>query len=141
MPSFNPRLSNSGAGQTQAVPPPPSVCKAPRKAPSRSITVWRNKLIQHAQSDTLAKLVERAGLIGKEQLCDAMEIAESLKKTLDQVLVTSFLNDRQFEICGQAILYLERDLITEALAADGIMAANHKNISFAEGLKYFGYGW
>lgn len=106
--------------------------------------VWKDRLENsqaQASSDMLAKLLQRAGIIGKEQYCDAAEIAESLKKSVDQVLTTSFLSQEQVEICNGAMTLLDRGLITEALAADGLAVANAKGISFQEGLKYFGFGW
>lgn len=102
--------------------------------------VWRDKL-EAPQNNIMSNLLQKAGLVGKEQLCDAMEIAESLKKSVDQVLVTSFLNDSQAKLCEQAVRYIEGGLVTESLAADGLMVANMKNITFPEGLKYFGFGW
>lgn len=103
-------------------------------------SVWREKL-EAPQANNLSKLLERAGFVGKEQLCDAAEIAESLKKSIDQVLLTSFLNEKQAALCTTAMRYVDNGTITEALAADGMMVANLKGISFAEGLKYFGFGW
>ena len=102
--------------------------------------IWRDKL-EAPQANNLSKLLEKAGIVGKEQMCDAMEIAESLKKSIDQVLVTSFLSEKQAALCEQALRYIERGIITDALAADGLMVANMKGISFPEGLKYFGFGW
>ncbi|MBX9688478.1 MAG: hypothetical protein K2X27_17345 [Candidatus Obscuribacterales bacterium] len=106
----------------------------------QSGSVWKQKL-DASSADKLSKLLQRAGIIGKEQLCDAMEIAESLNKSIDQVLSTSFLTEKQIELCALAMNYLERGLVTEALAADGLKMANARGLQFREGLKYFGYGW
>lgn len=103
-------------------------------------SVWKEKF-EAPQASNLPQILERAGILGKEQLCDASEIAESLKKSIDQVLMTSFLSEKQVELCSNAVRYLQRGLLTEALAADGLMVANKKGISFEEGLRYFGFGW
>ncbi len=103
-------------------------------------SVWRSKL-EAAQSDSLAKLLQRAGVISKEQYCDAMEIADSIKKSVDQVIVTSFLNEKESELCAAAMSHIERGAVTEELATDALRLANTKGIKFADGLKYFGYGW
>lgn len=105
-----------------------------------AVSVWKDRL-EVSRSDVLAKLAQKAGLIGAEQICDAQEIAESLNKSVDQVLATSFLNEKQSELCAAAMNYIERGVVTEALAADGLMVANSKGVSFVEGLKYFGFGW
>jgi hypothetical protein len=121
-------------------PQTPSNYRPMADSNKHAAAVWRDKL-EAPQADHLSKLLERAGLIGKEQICDAAEIAESLKKSIDQVLLTSFLNEKQAELSTAAMRYVERGLVTEALAADGLMVANLKGISFAEGLRYFGFGW
>jgi hypothetical protein len=108
--------------------------------PAVSNTPWRNKL-EASHSDALAKLLQRAGILGNEQYCDAAEIAESINKSIDHVLASSFLNDKQTELCASAMQYIERGILTEQLAADALAVANHKQISFAEGLKYYGFGW
>ncbi|MBX9568090.1 MAG: hypothetical protein K2X77_04305 [Candidatus Obscuribacterales bacterium] len=118
----------------------PSNYKPLADANKPAANVWRDKL-EAPQANNLSKLLERAGLVGKEQLCDAAEIAESLKKSIDQVLVTSFLNEKQADLCSAAMRYIDKGIVTEALAADGLMVANMKGIPFAEGLKYFGFGW
>ncbi|MBX9725574.1 MAG: hypothetical protein K2X81_29520, partial [Candidatus Obscuribacterales bacterium] len=79
--------------------------------------------------------------ISREQYCDAQEIAESLNKSIDQVIVTSFLSEQQAQLCSAAMSYVERGIVIESLASDALMVANTKNISFIEGLRYFGYGW
>lgn len=108
--------------------------------PAVSNMPWRDKL-EASQSEGLAKLLHRAGILGNEQLCDAAEIAESINKSLDHVVASSFLNEKQTELCASAMQYLERGILTEALAVDALAVANLKQISFAEGLKYFGFGW
>lgn len=118
----------------------PSAYKPMAQSHQPAASVWRDKL-EAPQANNISKLLERAGLIGKEQICDAQEIAESLKKSIDQVLLTSFLNEKQAELCTTAMRYVDKGLITEGLAADGLMVANLKNIPFSEGLKYFGFGW
>jgi hypothetical protein len=115
--------------------------------PALASSVWKDKLdasvavTVSSKSDTLAKLLQRAGMIGKEQVCDASDIAESLNKTVDQVITTSFLSAMQAELCASAMSYLERGIINEALAADALGLANSKGLPFVEGLKYFGFGW
>ena len=118
----------------------PSAYKPMADGQKPANNIWRDKL-EAPQANNLSKLLEKAGIVGKEQMCDAMEIAESLKKSIDQVLVTSFLSEKQAALCEQALRYIERGIITDALAADGLMVANMKGISFPEGLKYFGFGW
>lgn len=118
----------------------PVQAAATASKPACSNTPWRNKL-EASHADSLAKLVNKAGIMGNEQICDAQEIADSLNKSIDQVIATSFLSDTQAELCAQAVSYIERGIITEALAADGLMVAHAKGISFTEGLKYFGFGW
>lgn len=103
-------------------------------------SVWKSRL-ESSQSDSMAKLLQKAGIIGREQYCDAAEIAESLKKSIDQVLATSFLSEKQLVLVNSAMTYLDRGVLTEKLAADGMAVANSKDISFQEGLKYFGFGW
>lgn len=124
------QLKGSAAPMAAAAASRPAVSNMP----------WRNKL-ESSHSDSLTKLVQRAGILSKEQYCDAAEIAESLKKSLDQVIATSFLSEQQTEICASAMSYIEKGIITDALAADALMVANAKGISFSEGLKYFGFGW
>jgi hypothetical protein len=111
--------------------------------PAMASSVWKEKLesSQSTHSDSLAKLLQRAGVINKEQVCDAGEIAESLKKSLDQVIVTSFLSEAQAELCTKALSYLERGIINEDLAAQAMAFCNARNVTFVEGLKYFGFGW
>ncbi len=123
---------NFKSSQAQAA----SAYNGPKADPS----VWRNKL-EAAHSDHLAKILQRAGIISREQYCDAQEIAESLNKSIDQVIVTSFLSEQQSLLCSAAMSYVERGLIIDSLASDALMVANTKNISFVEGLRYFGYGW
>lgn len=105
-----------------------------------AVSVWKDRL-EVSRSDVLAKLAQKAGIVGVEQICDAQEIAESLNKSIDQVIATSFLNEIETELCASAMSYIERGIVTEALAADGLMAAKAKGVSFTEGLKYFGFGW
>lgn len=118
----------------------PAAAATQGSRPAMSNTPWRNKL-EASHSDVVAKLLHRAGILGNEQLCDAREIAESIQKSLDHVVASSFLNDKQTELCANAMHYLERGIVTEALAADALAVANVKQISFTEGLKYFGFGW
>ena len=118
----------------------PAAAATTASKPAMSNTPWRNKL-EASHSDVLAKLLHRAGILGNEQYCDAQEIAESINKSMDHVVASSFLNDKQTELCASAMQYLERGIITESLAADALACANHKQISFNEGLKYFGFGW
>lgn len=101
---------------------------------------WRNKY-QSAHSESLSRLLQTAGMIGAEQLCDAMEIAEALGKGVDQVLLTSFLNQVQADLASQAQKFVDEGKMTEQLAADGLSLANARGLSFMEGLKYFGFGW
>lgn len=123
-----------------AIPLASSTCK-----PAQSNAVWKEKLVDNKVevtiSDTAAKLVQRAGLIGPEQYCDAVEIADSLKKTVDQVIITSFMTDKQKDLVESAMSYLDRGIINDTLASDALAVANHKGISFTEGLKYHGFGW
>lgn len=139
MQTSNPRAASLPPLSKDKTIAPQPASLAPKR-PKHSISVWRQKL-ESSNSDVLTKLVERAGLIGREQIIDAHEIAESLKKSMDQVIVTSFLSEFQVELCSAAMSYIDRGFMTEALAVDGLVAANSKGISFQEGLKYFGFGW
>ena len=111
--------------------------------PAMSSSVWKSKLEAEAEnnSEKMARLFLEAGIIGKEQYCDAAEIAESLHKSIDQVIVTSFLSDEQAVLCASAMHFLECDIINETLAADALRTANARGLTFREGLSYFGFGW
>jgi hypothetical protein len=119
----------------------PMPVAATTSKPALDSSVWRSKLEDNQHSDKLVELVKSAGLITREQYCDAMEIAESLGKSIDQVLATSILSEEQAKICEGALSYLERGIINENLAADAVRLASAKQLSFFEALKYFGFGW
>jgi len=119
--------------------------------PAISNSVWKTKLetfeakpaatsaVQPATK--IAKLLQKAGMLGKEQYCDAQEIADSLNKSIDQVLLTSFLSEKQSALCASAISFLERGIISETLAVDALAFANVRTITFQESLRYHGFGW
>lgn len=117
----------------------PAASMVPKSAMSTS--VWRDKLETARHVETLANLLQSTGIINGEQYCEAIEIADSLRKSVDQVIFTSFLSEQQREICAGAMSYLERGIVNEELAANGLKFANDRGLTFAEGLRYFGFGW
>jgi hypothetical protein len=120
--------------------PAPAISVAAIK-PALSASIWRDKLAAPPKSDRAAKLLQYAGLIGPQDYCDALEIAESLNKSIDQVIASSFLPAKLSELCKDAVSHLERGLINESLAADALRFAYAKGLTFLAALKYFGYGW
>jgi hypothetical protein len=119
--------------------------------PAMSNSVWKSKLeaMEAKPADAsavqpatkVAKLLQKAGMLGREQYCDAQEIADSLNKSIDQVLLTSFLSEKQSTLCASAISFLERGVIGETLAVEALAFANVRTISFEESLRYHGFGW
>jgi hypothetical protein len=109
--------------------------------PAMSTSPWREKLESVQQSDKLVKLLDSAGMITAEQRCDAGEIAASMDKSIDQVITTSFLSEKQGELWASALSYLERGIINEDLAVDALRLANARGMKFVDSLTYFGFGW
>lgn len=90
----------------------------------------------------LRQIILEAYLLGSDELSEAEEIAHSLSKDLEQVLVSSgYMSPELVKLCLSSITYLEAGLITEALAASALNMSWSKQVSFEEGLKYFGWGW
>lgn len=98
--------------------------------------------MEDPKSAKLSNLLLKAGLLQQQEICDAMEIAESLKKPLDQVLMTSgFMNSELSQNCHEAISYIDRGLITDQLVIEGLRIAHQKGLRLRDGLKYLGWGW
>lgn len=108
--------------------------------PAISTDPWKMKL-ESSQSRVMANLLYRAGIISEEQYYEAADIAASINKSIDHVIMASFLSGFQSELCTNAMSYIERGIVTEDLAASALAKANLKGLSFGEGLKYFGFGW
>lgn len=109
-------------------------------------SVWKQRLSQEMEKpkreDTLTNLLMKARLISQSDICEAMEIAESHGKPVDQVLTTSgILSEELRHLCAKAAHYIERGLVNEALAIEGLQVAAKKGLTFEGGLAYFGWGW
>lgn len=87
-------------------------------------------------------LIEVARLVSRQDLAEAGEIAQSLGQDIEQVLVTSgFLSPGLMKLVKQAQQFIEQERCTEDLAILGLSIAWRKELSFQEGLRYFGWGW
>ncbi|MBX9569197.1 MAG: hypothetical protein K2X77_09900 [Candidatus Obscuribacterales bacterium] len=103
--------------------------------------VWKTRLEKN-QATTLARLVKEAKILSTEEIVEAMEIAESLKQSVDQVLFNSgFLHGEVAKLCTRAMQFIEEGLCAEYLVALGLGMAAHKRLSFEDGLRYYGWGW
>ncbi len=107
---------------------------------------WKERLSQETEKprreDTLTSLLIKARILNQSDICEAMEIAESHGQPVDQVLTTSgILSEELRHLCVKAVSYIERGLVNEALAIDGLQVAHRKGLSFEGGLSYFGWGW
>lgn len=103
--------------------------------------VWKTRLEKN-QATTLARLVKEAGILGTAEIVEAMEIAESLKQSVDQVLFNSgFLHGEVAKLCVRAIHYIEAGICAEYLVVLGLAMACKKRLSFEDGLRYYGWGW
>lgn len=93
-------------------------------------------------SKRLEFIISAAMLMSKEELAEAQEIAVSLKQDLEQVLLNSaFLSPALLGLCREAIAYIDQEKLSEGLAVSALNMAWRKQISFREGLMYFGWGW
>ena len=109
-------------------------------------SVWKQRLAQETgkpkQDDTLTNLLVKARLIPQQDICDAMEMAESHGQPVDQVLFTSgIVSEELRQLLLRAVNFIERGLVSEALAIDGLQVAHRKGLTFESGLAYFGWGW
>lgn len=108
-------------------------------------SVWKQRLSadeKPKKEDTLTNLLMKTRIIPQEEICNAMEIAESLNQPVDQVLSnTGILPEDLRHLLVKAASFIERGLISEALAIDGVHVAHRKKLSFEGGLSYFGWGW
>lgn len=107
---------------------------------------WKQRLSQEVEKpkkeDTLTNLLIKARLINQSDICEAMEIAESHNQPVDQVLSnTGILSEDLRHLCAKAANFIERGLVNEALAIEGLQVAHRKGLSFEGGLSYFGWGW
>lgn len=109
-------------------------------------SVWKQRLADEGapprQEDTITNLLMKTRLLPQEEICHAMEIAESLGQPVDQVLSnTGILPEELRNLLVRAASFIERGLVSEALAIDGLHIAHRKRLSFEGGLSYFGWGW
>jgi hypothetical protein len=109
-------------------------------------SVWKQRLDEaerpRAKEDTLTSLLMKARILSQTDICEAMEIAESHGQPVDQVLTTSgILSEDLRQLCVKAVNYIERGLVSETLAIDGLQVAYRKKLTFEGGLSYFGWGW
>lgn len=103
--------------------------------------VWKTRLEKN-QATTLARIVREAKILTTEEIVEAMEIAESLKQSVDQVLFNSgFLQGEVAKLCSRAVEFLEEGLCAEYLVVLGLGMAVQKRLSFEDGLRYYGWGW
>lgn len=102
--------------------------------------VWKAKLEQK-QSNAVTELLTEAGILKTEELCEIAEIAESLKQSTDAVVLSSYLSKELTEEVKKAQIFMQKNLVSMQLAAQGLAVANRKGISFEDGLSYFGWGW
>lgn len=114
-------------------------------APSATNQVWKDKL-DNGQSCILARVAVRAGAISQEEVEEAVEIAgylgRSMHDSVDSILLKcDHLNPQVKQLFGEAVQILRRNILTEELAVMGMTMALRKKISFAQGLRYFGWGW
>ncbi len=84
----------------------------------------------------------KSDLLTRREIEEAEEIALSLGDSLETVLLrSSFLTREQYDRCIKAVAFVEKELITERLALQGLNMACKKGLSLEEGLSYFGWAW
>lgn len=98
--------------------------------------------LQKGRAQRFLHLLEVARLVSSQDLSEAREIAQALGQELEQVLVSSgFMSKNLLKLVRQAQLFIEQERCTEELACLGLNIAWRKELSFEEGLRYFGWGW
>lgn len=125
----------------------PNTVAAPNSLVGQSTTtrpnscVWKARL-ERTQISPLARIASQARILSGSDLAEAHEIAETLKQPVDQVLLTSgFLQEEIAKMCTRALAFVEDGICAEYLVVQGLMIAIKKQLSFEDGLRYYGWGW
>lgn len=96
----------------------------------------------HCSAARATGLLVKAGLLQKEEVAMAGEIAQTTGHSLPQVLVRSgFLTQLQYSNLERAQDLMDRNVVGENLALEALRFSNPRDMPLEKGLKFLGWGW